>query len=170
VASAFKQLNEAANLATRLTCAALAAGIFAVTFLQVFFRYVLNSSLLWAEEVGIYAMAWLTFLGSSLLLRDWGHIGINVLLRKAPDRARVVLVFCVEATVLLFLLFLAYYGTTTALFGFSRRSPSMGFSTWWLKLAVPIGAVLMTLNLIELIAADIRHWQQGDMRHFDRFT
>ncbi len=170
MASAFKRLNEAANLATRLACALLAAGIFAVTFLQVFFRYVLNSSLLWAEEVGVYAMVWLTFLGSSLLLRDWGHIGINVLLRKAPDRARALLVFCVEAAVFAFLLFLAYYGTTTAIFGFSRRSPSMGFSTWWLKLSVPVGAVLMTLNLIELIAADIRHWRQGDVRHFERFT
>jgi TRAP-type C4-dicarboxylate transport system permease small subunit len=164
------RVNDLANLLTRVACALLGAGIFAFTFAQVFFRYVLNSSLLWAEEVGIYAMVWLTFLGSSLLLRDWGHIGITVLLRKASDRVRVGLVFCVEAAVLVFLLFLAYYGTTTAIFGFSRRSPSMGFSTWWLKLSIPVGAVLMTLNLVEWMAADLRAWRRGDVRHFERFT
>lgn len=164
------RVNDLANLLTRAACALLGAGIFAVTFAQVFFRYVLNSSLLWAEEVGIYAMVWLTFLGSSLLLRDWGHIGITVLLRKAPHRVRVRLVFCVEAAVLLFLLFLTYYGSTTAVFGFSRRSPSMGFSTWWLKLAIPVGAGLMLLNLVGQIVADLEHWRRGDVGHFDRFA
>ena len=164
------RVNERANQATRVACAALGAGIFLVTFIQVLFRYVLNSSLLWAEEVGIYAMVWLTFLGSSLLLREWGHIGITVLLRTASHRTRVRLVFGIEALMLLFLVFLVYYGTTTAVFGFSRRSPSMGFSTWWLKLAIPVGAVLMTLNLVEQIVADIRHWRAGDVRHFERFA
>ncbi len=168
--SVFSRVNEVAHLLTRIACAVLGAGIFGVTIAQVFYRYVLNSSLLWAEEVGIYAMVWLTFLGSNLLLKAWGHIGINVLLRKAPQRVRAALVFCVEGAVLLFLLFLAYFGTTTAVFGFSRRSPSMGFSTWWLKLSVPIGAALMLLTLVEQILADVQHWRQGDLSHFDRFT
>ena len=170
MAGVFGRVNRAANGVTRVACAALGAAIFLITFIQVLFRYVLNSSLLWAEEVGIYAMVWLTFLGSSLLLREWGHIGITVFLRTASHRTRVRLLFGIEALMLLFLVFLAYYGTTTAVFGFSRRSPSMGFSTWWLKLAVPIGAVLMTLNLVELIVTDLRHWRQGDVQHFERFT
>ena len=167
---AIRRVNDVANRVTRVACAALGAGIFLVTFVQVFFRYVLNSSLLWAEEVGIYAMVWLTFLGSSLLLREWGHIGITVLLRTVSHRTRVTLLFAIETLMLLFLIFLAYYGTTTAVFGFSRRSPFMGFSTWWLKLAIPVGAVLMLLNLVEQIVADIRHWRAGDVRHFERFA
>lgn len=170
VETVLRRVNEGANRVTRAACAALGAGIFLVTFLQVCFRYLLNSSLLWAEEVGIYAMVWLTFLGSSLLLREWGHIGITVLLRRASHPVRVALLFAIEALMLLFLVFLAYYGTTTAVFGFSRRSPSMGFSTWWLKLAIPVGAVLMTLNLVEQIVADVIHWRRGDVRHFERFT
>src|SRR5436309_8428292 len=87
-----RRINRVLSLLTRLLCAALTAGIFLVVFAQVVFRYVFNSSLFWAEEAAIYAMVCLAFLGSSVLLEDWSHIGINAVLRAVPPRTRAVLV------------------------------------------------------------------------------
>jgi TRAP-type C4-dicarboxylate transport system permease small subunit len=159
-----------AAIVTRLLCAGLTAGIFLVAFAQVVFRYVLNSSLFWAEEAVIYAMVWLAFLGSSLLLQEWGHIGINAVLRAVTPRTRGVLVFAVHGAMLAFLAFLAYYGTTTALFGFSRRSVTMDIPTWWIKLAIPVSAGLMGLQLIERLVVDIGSFRRGDLGHFDQYA
>ncbi|HSF02527.1 MAG TPA: TRAP transporter small permease [Solirubrobacterales bacterium] len=168
--SVLRRINGVAAIATRLCCAGLVAGIFLVAFAQVVFRYGLNSSLFWAEEAVIYAMVWLAFLGSSLLLEDWGHIGINALLRAVSPRARGVLVLVVHAAMLVFLAFLVYYGTTTALFGFSRRSVTMDIPTWWIKLAIPVSAGLMGLHLIERLLADLGHFRRGELGHFGRYA
>lgn len=165
-----RRINRIADALTRFLCVGLGAVIFLIAFVQVVFRYVLNSSLFWAEEAVIYAMVWLAFLGSSLLLQDWSHIGINALLRVVSPRARAALVFVVHAAMLLFLVFLVYYGTTTALFGFSRRSVTMDISTWWIKLAIPLSAALMGLHLIERLLLDIGHFRRGDLGHFDRYA
>jgi TRAP-type C4-dicarboxylate transport system permease small subunit len=163
-------MNRVATIGTRLVCAGLVAGIFLIAFAQVVCRYVLNSSLFWAEEAVIYAMVWLAFLGSSLLLEDWGHIGINALLRAVTPRVRVVLVFGIHAAMLVFLAFLVFYGTTTALFGFSRRSVTMDIPTWWIKLAIPVSAGLMGLHLMERLLADLGHFRRGELGHFSRYA
>ena len=40
---------------------------------QVFFRYVLNHSLFWSEELARYILVWLTFLGASVAYRRGVH-------------------------------------------------------------------------------------------------
>jgi hypothetical protein len=41
-----------------------------VVAVQVFFRYVLNQSLFWSEELARYLLVWLSFLGASVAYRD----------------------------------------------------------------------------------------------------
>ena len=40
----------------------LLAGIVIIMGVQVFFRYVLNDSIIWAEEMSRYFLIWITFL------------------------------------------------------------------------------------------------------------
>ncbi|MHC4986667.1 MAG: TRAP transporter small permease, partial [Planctomycetota bacterium] len=66
-----------------------AAVVFVLTILgvmsaQVYFRYVLNSSLQWSEEFSIWAMIWTVFIGSVIVIRHWEHIYIPTAIRILP--------------------------------------------------------------------------------------
>ena len=54
---------------------------------QFFTRYVLNNSLAWTEEIAIYALVVVVFLGSSLCVRASRHIQVDFLYRYLPKSA-----------------------------------------------------------------------------------
>ncbi|MCL6625019.1 MAG: TRAP transporter large permease subunit [Alicyclobacillus shizuokensis] len=62
--------------------------------LQVLYRYVLNNSLAWSDELGRYLFFWSIFLGGSIGVRESKHpsFGSVVHALKGPARAVVVLV------------------------------------------------------------------------------
>lgn len=45
----------------------------------VFFRYVMNESLYWSDEVVRYLFVWLTFLGAGVAVKDKIHLRVTVL-------------------------------------------------------------------------------------------
>lgn len=71
--------------------AAVFTAIILVAWLQVFCRYVLNSALGWAEELSVYLLVWLVFLGAAAAMRDRSHIRVEVIVERFPKAWRKVL-------------------------------------------------------------------------------
>ena len=83
---------------------------FCLVLLQVFFRYVLNESLFWAEEFVRGAMLWGVMLSSALVAAGRAHIRIEVLeLMLGPAGRRIVMVL-IDILTLAFLLTLLWAG------------------------------------------------------------
>ena len=77
---------------------------------QVVMRYIFNSPLVWSEELAVYIMVWMTFIGSVICMRDKEHIEVTVLVDYLPrslQRAAIIFSRLVSAV---FLLIVAYYG------------------------------------------------------------
>jgi len=55
-----------------------------VVAVQVFFRYVLNQSLFWSEELARFLLVWLTFLGASSAYYRKVNPGVDFLYAKLP--------------------------------------------------------------------------------------
>jgi TRAP-type C4-dicarboxylate transport system permease small subunit len=51
---------------------------------QVFFRYILNSPLIWTEELARYLLVWVTFLGINYGIRHRAHIEMEYFFNKFP--------------------------------------------------------------------------------------
>ena len=47
---------------------------------QVFFRFILNNSLSWSEELARYCFIWMHMLGASLLIEGSGHATVTAIL------------------------------------------------------------------------------------------
>ena len=137
-----------------------------VMLAQVFFRYVLNSSLQWSEELAVWGMVWMVFVGSVLLVRRSEHISITTLVRLAPLRVRPYLVIFNRAAGLVFLAIIGWYGFEVFGGTFHAKSPSIGLSTRWIKLAIPVGAVLMAVVAVHAIADDLRRLANRDFASF----
>jgi hypothetical protein len=64
--------------------------------LQFFTRYVLNNSFAWTEEIAIYALIVVVFLGASLCVRASRHIQVDFIYRYLSQRAGRVLATFVD--------------------------------------------------------------------------
>ncbi len=54
----------------------------------VFFRSMLDDPLAWTNEMGVLGLVWLTFLGSSAVYKERGHLAVDALSFLLPPRGR----------------------------------------------------------------------------------
>ena len=62
--------------------------ILVIILVAVFFRYVVNQSLFWSDEVVRYLFVWFTLLGAALVLRDRRHIRVEFFVEQMPRGLR----------------------------------------------------------------------------------
>ena len=132
----------------------LLAGLTIVVCLGVFFRYVLNASLVWYDEFASYMLVWLTFYGSVVADYHRRHIGFDLVVGKlAPGTRRAVDVVA-ELAVLGFQFVLFYYGWVLT----ERMGDETAISLPWVKVSwissvLPItGGLMLLISLTRLIS------------------
>ena len=130
----------------------LVLAILGIMVAQVWFRYVLNSSLQWSEELAIWTMVWLTFVGAVVLMRNWDHIFIPTVVRLFPVPVRAVLILASRLMVLAGLCTLGWFGFTVVTGPANAFSHNIGLSNAWAKAALPVGCALMALMALARIA------------------
>jgi|tagenome__1003787_1003787.scaffolds.fasta_scaffold19656403_2 TRAP-type C4-dicarboxylate transport system permease small subunit len=81
-----------------------------IVFLQVFTRYVLNSSFAWTEEIARYLLISVTFIGGGIAVRKNSHIHVELLYLLLPKAAGRVLATLVDVLRIGFLIFLLWSG------------------------------------------------------------
>ena len=69
-----------------ILCATLLIAITAVVFAQVVNRFVFHGTFAWAEEISIYMMVWLVFLGASINVLEESNIRIDFFVKLLPLR------------------------------------------------------------------------------------
>lgn len=124
-----------------------------VVWLQVFARYVLNDSLVWAEELTRFAVAWSTMVGAAAAYRLGEHIGVTMLLERLRAPWRALVIRAVHLAVLAFALLLAWEGWLFTLRNFARGqlTAAMQVPIAWAHLAVPVGAALIAIAAVEAL-------------------
>lgn len=127
---------------------ALLAGYFVLVLLQVFFRYVLNESLFWAEELVRAAMLWGIMLSAALVGASRGHIRVDLLESLLPPRGRRALVWTANVLTIAFTLMLLWAGIQFVDRTWMQQSPVLDVPKWTVYLAIPIGAALETLLML----------------------
>ncbi len=166
----FLRLVDTIDLVAKVVAGLIAATVFLVLLAQVFFRYVINSSLQWSEELAIWGLIWMVFVGSVILLRHWEHIGIPTFVNMLPLGVRIPVIVLGKLISIAFLIAVVYYGIEVFNGTFHADSISMGaISTRWVKVSIPVGAALMFVLALYSVTDDIRRWLQGDREHFRRF-
>ena len=91
--------------------AVLVAVLTAITFAQVATRYVLGDPLIWSEEAARYLFVWVSMIGAALAIREGGHFGLDLLIRRFPALKPVLCPFVTVITSL-FLIILLKRGST----------------------------------------------------------
>ncbi|MEO8542531.1 MAG: TRAP transporter small permease [Betaproteobacteria bacterium] len=141
---------------------ALLASYFVVVLLQVFFRYVLNASLFWAEELVRGLMVWGVMIGSALVAASRGHIRVEVLELMLPPAGRRVVVWISDALTISFSLILLAASIQLMDRSWTQQSPILEIPKWSVYMAIAAGAGLEALITLLTWNRASNNQQQAD--------
>ncbi|WOI54835.1 TRAP transporter small permease [Palleronia sp. LCG004] len=119
---------------------------------QVFWRYVLNNSLVWSEPASVMTMGWFIFLGAAVGIREGYHLSFEVVLYLLSDGVKDVLFHISDAVVLAFGVGMIWFGWQLAARTAGNSIPSLGISGAFDFAPIVIGGVLVVLFSVERIA------------------
>lgn len=149
LARPFAALQLAATLLDTLCRSLLflsCAGMVAVIGAQVFFRYVLNHSLFWSEELGRVLLVQTTFFGAAVAYRAGAHIGMDTLTARLSGRGRMACAALAHAACLFLFCVMAVYGFRFAAFLAPQTTASLGISRSLPFLAIPLSGCVMAVH------------------------
>jgi C4-dicarboxylate transporter DctM subunit len=152
-------LSDAVDRAGTFVSVIATVGFGAILLLGVFFRYVLNDSLVWTDEVALVVFNWAILLAiASGYLHD-KHVNLDLVVRKLPPawaaRARVL----AEGLALGFLASLALSGVQALPLASGMHTDALRWPLTIPYLAIPVACLLMSLhwvrrNLLDGIGAE----------------
>ncbi|HSI59708.1 MAG TPA: TRAP transporter small permease [Ideonella sp.] len=129
-----------------------------LVFLQFFTRYVMNDSFAWTEELAVYCLMPVVFIGASMCVRRVRHIQVNILYRYLPQPAGRVLSTMVDIAAIAFY---GYAAWLVARYSLAVDNEPMTTIAWnkshvyWLAFA---GFALMTLRAGQVA---LENWRRG---------
>jgi len=129
--------------------------------LQVFSRYVLNSTFSWTDECSRYCFIWFNLLGAGCLVRTRGHAVVDLFSSKLPDNIKKLYNLIIN-----FLIF--YMGIILAKYGWTLCNATMRQTSTALKLpmglvygAIPVLGISILIYQIEAIWGIVAGSHQG---------
>ncbi|HBH28005.1 MAG TPA: TRAP transporter small permease [Desulfofustis sp.] len=118
---------------------------------QVFRRYVLQSSLDWSEELARYFFIWAVYIGCSFATQQDRHLEVTILRTvKGGKWAKPITILAYVLTVI-FCATVAVWGTQMVLFLIKtgQKTQALEIAIFWVYIAIPLGMGLMCLRTLE---------------------
>jgi TRAP-type transport system small permease protein len=130
----------------------LLSGIVVLVLLQISQRYFSLFPTPWTEEMSRYLFVYLTFFGSALLLKEKGHIAVDVIVERLPRRLRLGVYVLVQLIMLLFLyVFVGGILELTQASVNTRASSMTWFSMSYLYGGVWLGGIEAAKGVVRLV-------------------
>lgn len=146
--------------------AALLAGVISVLILLNVISRALGMAIYWVDELAIYAMVWMTFLATSVVIKRRQTLSVTLLPDLLPDSARRWLGVFSDLMVLLFAVLLVYFciiwfdpvtllqsgwdvqafQMDTFNFIYAESTNTLGVKKFWVWLAMPWVALTLLLH------------------------
>ena len=150
-----KKLADLLEKVTAIPLIIVGGVMFSIVIIGTFYRYVLNSPLLWAETAARYLMIWLALVAASISLKRREHIGVEFFVKKLKPGFRKIVKLITNLFILYFLYILLKEGWILALESKSQTSFALNMSMFWPLLSVPVSAFLTIIQLILQMIIDI---------------
>jgi TRAP-type C4-dicarboxylate transport system permease small subunit len=140
--------------------------IVVIMIVQVFARYVLNSSLIWAEELCRYILVWQSFLLIGIAYHQGELIVLDLLSTKVSPTVRFLIRLLVSLPVCYFLYLMVRHGLVFAGRYQAQTIPAIDFiwtslvgkpahlPIFWVYVSVPVGCAILLIHIVVGLAYD----------------
>jgi TRAP-type transport system small permease protein len=159
-----KRVSNMVNFAVSYTGMVLFIILIVACVTQVFFRFVLNYSLTWTEELARYCFVWMHMIGVSLLIEAKGHATVTVILDTLKGKARKMVDGIIELMILFNGGVMLYSGFLLAYRARTNLSVAMSVPMWLINSSVAVGGLLLIFQAVVQLAIlfDDREVKEGE--------
>ncbi|MGH2507205.1 MAG: TRAP transporter small permease [Ktedonobacteraceae bacterium] len=128
-------------------------------FANVVGRYLFLAPIGWAEEVSLYLIVWMVFVGGSVAIRTRGHIAMDLLPLWLSSANRRRLTLFTSWGVIIFLAVFFYYSLAYTLRARAsgQVTPLLQAPIWLAFLAMPVGSGLMIMRMCQFVWRTFRN-------------
>lgn len=147
-----KQISNAINTAVSYVGMVFFIVLIIACVAQVFFRFVLNNSLSWSEELARYCFIWMHMLGASLLIEANGHATVTAVLDLLHGTVRRMVDIMIELIVFFNGTVMLYAGLKLAWSSRMNLSTALSVPMWCINGSVAIGGLLLMFQAFVAIA------------------
>ena len=130
-------------------------------FAQVIFRFVIQMSLDWSEELARYAFLWCMFISAGMAVKHRRHIKVEFIMEMLPKKVRLGFEIISDLIWMAFCLLLVKDGIGLLEFVKTQVSPSMEVPFKYIYTSLPVGAALMFLRLVQQMVRRFRGGAAG---------
>jgi TRAP-type C4-dicarboxylate transport system permease small subunit len=140
--------------------------IVVIMVVQVFARYVLNASLIWAEELCRYILIWQSFLLIGIAYQQGELVVMDVLTGKVPPAVRLLIRLIAALPVCAFLWLMVSHGIVYAGRFKGQTIPAIDFiwtslvgtpahlPIFWVYVSVPVGCAILLVHVVAGLAGE----------------
>jgi C4-dicarboxylate transporter DctQ subunit len=129
-----------------------------VMLLQVFMRRMLNTPLVWAEDLTVFLFIWITFLGAAVLFSRKSMISVDSFVMLFSRKVRLVLEAVVEITVFAAAWYLLHLSVLfmqrQRLLG-HKLGGALGIPSWIITVAIITSFIVMLFSSITAVLKKI---------------
>ncbi|MCM3715370.1 TRAP transporter small permease [Halalkalibacter oceani] len=112
----------------------------------------------WTEELVRYLIVWLTFVGSSVCIRQGMHISVDFIMHILTNSwVKKTLTICLSLIAILFSLLFTYFAFKFFLHSFqsNQRSPSLNIPISYIFIVLPLSGLLMFFRYSQQLFLDV---------------
>jgi len=125
-------------------------GLVVIVCADIFMRDFFRSPFVWATEVTEIFLLQITFLGTAWVLRENGHVVIDVILIKVNEKTKRILNFISYLLIAIVGGILIYYGFTTTYSHYIRgvfNPTAIETPIWLIIIVIPLGSIPLFLEV-----------------------
>lgn len=119
---------------------------------EIIMRSLFNKPTSWAIEITTYILIWFGFISMAYIQREERHIRVDLVINQFSPKTRIIWEIITLSMVLIFVILLSCYGFIFFEEAFIRHETSFTIlrtPMWIPKLAIPVGSVLLGLQIIK---------------------
>jgi len=146
-----KKVLKVLDYVENIICVACILVMLALAFANVIGRYVLHASISYTEEVTCGLFVLLCVMGTAIAARAGTHLGLTILTEHFSKKSQRIVCFCsnmLAAACCILLLYLSIKMVQNQI-KLETISATLQLPTWIYGLAMPVGAVFMSVRFIQ---------------------
>lgn len=146
--SGLRKIDKGLLAAIRIAVALLLFIMFLAIIWEVVARHVLERPAFWTEEFARYVMFYMVLVGSSVAIRQQVHPALHLIISRFGPRVYFVWRLSIDVLIFLVLIVILVHGFEMACEEWIGRTPALRVRYFWIFLALPIGALLMMVQMV----------------------
>ena len=133
---------------------AIGTAMIIIAWAHVFYRYVLNDSLTWSEELLKIMLVWFCLLSTTIIAAQRGHVSIVVFKEMMPVRINRFLTFLTQVMMFIASLIVLAIGINFVISAGARLTPALRLPYRYAYAAIPVSFAILSFYELRNMAAD----------------